>query len=360
MNDARPDAAMREGLAALAAGHDLSRALTERIFDELMTGACDPAQIGALLFGLACKGETSDEIAGAAAAMRRAVVPIPTRHAEVLDTCGTGGSGVPRRNVSTAVAIAVAACGVPVAKHGNRSATSRSGSADVLEALGVDIEATPAQVGAALDEVGLGFLFAPRLHPAMKHAMGPRRALPTRTIFNLLGPMTNPAGATRQLLGVFDPRRCVSMATALGALGSRRVLVVHGFTRGVQASPDAPPGIDDTSPEGQTWVAQFWRGKVSTFVVTPDMAGLPEVALADLAGGDPADNAAALTRLLDGEPGAYRTAVEYAGALALLAASDGDLDQLPAHARAISSAIEEGRARRVLADLRARGHHQGP
>ena len=193
----------------------------------------------------------------------------------------------------------------------------------------------------------------------MKYAAVARRALPTRTIFNLLGPMTNPAGASRQLLGVFDPRRCVSMATALGALGSRRVLVVHGFRRGIEASPDAPPGIDDASPEGQTWVAQWWRGEVTTFVVTPQMAELDEVSLADLAGGDPADNAAALQRLLEGEAGAYRTAVEYAGALALLAASDGDLDDLPAHARAISAAIDDGRARRVLADLRARGHHQG-
>jgi anthranilate phosphoribosyltransferase len=353
------DLATREGLRALAAGHSLSRAQTEAIFDELMTGAATPEQIGALLFALAAKGETAEEIAGAAAAMRRAVVPIVTRHAEVLDTCGTGGSGIPRRNVSTAVAIAVAACGVPVAKHGNRSATSRSGSADVLEALGVDIEASPADVGRCLDEIGLGFLFAPRLHPAMRHAAGARKALPFRTIFNLLGPMTNPAGATRQLLGVFDPVRCESLAAALGALGSRRVLVVHGFRLGVPAHAGAPAGIDDVSPDGETLVAQWHRGAVQTFVVTPAMADLPPVPLADLAGGDPADNAEALRRLLDGDPGPYRTAVEYAGALALLAASDGDLDDLPGHAAAISDAIDSGRARGVLADLAARGHHHG-
>src|SRR5690606_3969364 len=176
--------AMRAGLTALAAGRVLDRGAIEAIFDELMDGACDPSQIGALLMGLALRGETTEQIAGAAAAMRRRVVPIEHRHPEVLDTCGTGGSGIPRRNVSTAVALAVAACGVPVAKHGNRGASSRSGSADVLEALGVHVAAEPSQVRRCLDELGVGFLFAPALHPAMKHAMGPRRALGIRTLFN--------------------------------------------------------------------------------------------------------------------------------------------------------------------------------
>jgi len=343
--------AMRAGLAAIAAGAPLDRDDIEAIFDELMDGRCEPSQIGALLMGLAVRGETSEQITGAASAMRRRVVPIPHRHPEVLDTCGTGGSGVPRRNVSTAVALAVAACGVPVAKHGNRGASSPSGSADVLEALGVDVMAGPEQVTACIDRVGVGFLFAPRLHPAMKHAMGPRRALGVRTLFNLLGPLTNPAGATRQLLGVYDPTRCEGVARALGALGSRRVCVVHGFRAGVSASPDAPWGIDDLSPEGESWVAEWRGGQLHTHVLTPEQAGLPRVDLAGLAGGSPEDNARALGALVDGEAGPYRVAVQYSGALALVAAGDGELSELPAHAEAIGRVLDDGSVRRVLEDL---------
>ncbi|MCA9708957.1 MAG: anthranilate phosphoribosyltransferase [Myxococcales bacterium] len=352
-----PDApATRAGLAALAAGEVLDRTALEAVFDELIAGRCDPAQVGALLMGLAIRGETPEQIAGAAAAMRRAVVPIAHRHPEVLDTCGTGGSGIPRRNVSTAVALCVAACGVPVAKHGNRGASSPSGSADVLEALGVHVAAEPATVAACLDRVGVGFLFAPRLHPAMKHAMGPRRALGIRTIFNLLGPLTNPAGATRQLLGIFDPTRCAHVAAALGALGSRRVLVVHGFRQGVAAAPDAPWGIDDLSPEGESLVVQWHEGRLHTHVLTPAHAGLPEVPLAQLAGGSPQDNAAALSALLHGAPGAYRTAVQLSGALALVAAGDGPLDALPEHAARIGAVLDDGSARRVLEALVQTSH----
>lgn len=347
---------MRAGLAAVAAGRPLGREAIESIFDEIMTGACDPAQIGALLMGLAIRGETTEQIAGAAAAMRRAVRRIETRHAEVLDTCGTGGSGIPRRNVSTAVAIVVAACGVPVAKHGNRAASSRSGSADVLEALGVNVEASPEQVGRCLDELGVGFLFAPRLHPAMKHAMGPRRALGVRTLFNLIGPLTNPAGATRQLLGVFDPRRCEDVARALGALGSRRVLVVHGFREGVSAAPDSPAGIDDLSPEGESLVVQWHDGVVQHHVVRPEDAGLPRTPLSGIAGGSPEENADALRRLLDGEPSPYRTAVQMSGAMALVAAGRGDLHDLPRLATSIAETIDSGEARRMLDALVRRSH----
>lgn len=347
---------IRTGLAALAAGRPLDRTALEAIFDEIMAGACDPSQIGALLMGLAIRGETTEQITGAAAAMRRAVVPIPHRHPEVLDTCGTGGSGIPRRNVSTAVALAVAACGFPVAKHGNRGASSPSGSADVLEALGVNVAASPAQVTRCLDELGLGFLFAPQLHPAMKHAMGPRRALGVRTLFNLLGPLTNPAGATRQLMGIFDPRRCEDVARALGALGSRRVLVVHGFREGISAAPDAPPGIDDLSPEGQSLVVEWRDGGLHTHVLTPEAAGLPRTRLAEIAGGTPAQNAEALAALVDGAPGAYRTAVQYSGALALVAAGEGDLSALPEHAAAIGRALDEGAVRRLLDALVRRSH----
>jgi anthranilate phosphoribosyltransferase len=330
------------------------------VFRELMAGACDPAQVGALLMGLGCKGETAEEIAGAAAAMREAVTPVPTRRAPLLDTCGTGGSGVARRNVSTAVAIAAAACGVAVAKHGNRAATSRSGSADVLEALGVRLDADASTVGRCIDEVGIGFLFAAALHPAMKHAMGPRRALGVRTIFNLLGPLTNPAGATRQLVGVFDPRRCVDLAAALGALGSERALVVHGFRAGVSANAfvgptghedAAAPGIDDVSPEGETLVAQWHRGRVDRFVLTPAMAGIVPFGLDEIAGSDPADNAQALRALLDGARGPYREAVRLSGAVALLAAGEAETGELPALAARIGAALDYGSARRVLEHL---------
>ncbi|MEX1363571.1 MAG: anthranilate phosphoribosyltransferase [Nannocystaceae bacterium] len=362
MNDAprRPSApAMRAGLADVAAGRVFGRDAIEAIFDEIMTGACEPAQIGALLMGLAIRGETTDQIAGAAAAMRRAVRRIDTRHPELLDTCGTGGSGVPRRNVSTAVALAVAACGVPVAKHGNRAASSRSGSADVLEALGVNVEASPAQVGRCLDEVGVGFLFAPRLHPAMKHAMGPRRALGVRTLFNLLGPLTNPAGASRQLLGVFDPARCEDVARALGVLGSRRVLVVHGFRAGIAAAPGAARGIDDLSPEGESLVVQWHDGACSTTVLRPQDAGLPPTPHDANAGGSPQDNADPQHRLVEGEASAYRTAVQYSGALALVAAGRGDLPDLPRLAVEIGTAIDDGRVRATLDALIRVSHEPG-
>ncbi len=351
--------ATRAGLAALAAGRPLGRTALEAIFDELMDGQCDPAQVGALLMGLAIRGETPEQIAGAAAAMRRRVVPIVHHHPEVLDTCGTGGSGIPRRNVSTAVALSVAALGVPVAKHGNRSASGTTGSADVLEALGVRVTASAGAVGRCLDALGVGFLFAPALHPAMRHAMGPRRALGIRTLFNLLGPLTNPAGATRQLLGVYDPARCEGVARALGALGSRRVLVVHGLARGVAAGPHAAPGIDDLSPEGESWVVEWHDGRLRTHVLTPELAGLPRVEIAAIAGGSPADNAAALAALVDGAPGPYRTAVQYSGALALVAAGDGGLEALPEHAAAIGRVLDEGGARRVLEGLVERTQADG-
>ncbi len=344
------DAAIREGLARLVRDEPLGRAGAAEIFRGIVRGAADPAQIGALLLGLAIRGERAEVIAGAVAAMREAVIRVPCR-ADAIDTCGTGGSGIARRNVSTAVALAVAACGVAVAKHGNRGISSPSGSADVLAQLGVDIDAGPQTVARCVDTVGVGFLFAPGLHPAMKHAAAPRRALGLRTIFNLLGPMTNPAGVRRQVIGVFDPRRCAAMAAALGDLGSERVFVVHGLLAGRRAADDGPPGIDDLSPEGESVVAEWRRGELRTHVLRPADAGLPQAAIQGLAGEDPAGNAAALRRLLDGEPGPYRTSVQYSGALALLVAGEGELAELPALAARIGAALDDGSARRVLADL---------
>jgi len=349
--------AMRHALARLARAEDLPRDEIAAVFREIMAGACEPAQIGALLLGLACKGERIEEIVGAATAMREAVIPVPVAAERVLDTCGTGGSGVPRRNVSTAAAIAVAACGVKVAKHGNRSAGSPCGSADVLEALGVELRAAPARVGEMIDRIGIGFLFAPALHPAMKHAASVRHALGVRTIFNLLGPLTNPAAARRQLCGVFDPRRCRDLAAALGELGSERVLVVHGFRAGVTADEAAIAGIDDASPEGATLVWELHDGALHRRIVTPEDAGLHRVPLADLAGEDPRSNAEAVLRLFEGEPGPYRTAVQLSGALALLAASEAGWDELPALAERIAAVLDDGSARSVLADLVAASHH---
>lgn len=342
------DTHMREALAALAQGQDLSRAAMSAVLREVMAGEAHPGQLGALLMGLARKGETPEEIAGAAAAMREAMTPVPSVHTGLIDTCGTGGSGVPRRNVSTAVAIVLAACGVRVAKHGNRAASSRSGSADVLEALGVRVQASAQTVGRCIDEVGVGFLFAAALHPAMKHAMPVRKALGIRTLFNLLGPLTNPAGATRQLLGVFDPRRCEAMASALAALGSQRVLVVHGFRAGVPAAEDAPWGIDDLSPEGESLVAEAHGGTVTRWVLTPEQVGLERFGLEEIAGGDPAENAEALRAVLEGAPGRYRDAVVYSGAAALLAAGEDARATLPEKAARIAAALDDGSARATL------------
>ena len=347
---------MRGALATLARGESLARDSIAAAMRELIAGECDAAQIGALLMGLAARREHIEEIVGAAIAMREALVPVPCTRPDLLDTCGTGGSGIARRNVSTAVAIAVSACGVAVAKHGNRAASSRSGSADVLELLGVDLAAPPETVARSIDRHGLGFCFAPALHPAMKHAAPVRRALGFRTLFNLLGPLCNPARATRQLLGVYDPSRCRDLAAALGELGSTRVLVVHGFLAGVSAEDGNPAGIDDLSGEGETLVWQSHAGELSRRVLVPADAELPGFALADLAGEDPLPNAEALLRLLDGEPGPYRTAVQYAGALALVAAGEGDFGDLPANARRIAAVLDDGSARSRLADLVAASH----
>lgn len=348
--------AMQVALERLRRREDLDADATAAVMRDIMADRCDAAQIGALLMGLAAKRECLAEIVGAARAMREEVVRIPCTRTGLLDTCGTGGSGVPRFNVSTAVAIVVSACGVPVAKHGNRAASSKCGSADVLENLGVSLQTPPSVVGAMIDEIGLGFLFAQALHPAMRHAAGPRRALGFRTLFNLLGPLCNPAFATRQLLGVHDPSRCRDLAAALGELGSERVLVVHGFRSGVVAHPTSPAGIDDASTEGETLVWEWRAGTLGEHVVRPADAGLPEVPIAALHDDHPLGNAGALLRLLDGEPGPYRTAVEYSGALALLAGRDADWGDLPSFAREIGAAIDDGRARSRLADLVGRSH----
>ncbi|RMG93999.1 MAG: anthranilate phosphoribosyltransferase [Deltaproteobacteria bacterium] len=339
-------------LGRIVGGERLDTDASAELFTAVMRGEIETVPLAGILAAMATRRETTEEILGAARAMRAHVARVRPRRAPLLDTCGTGGSGVSRRNVSTAVALVAAARGVAVAKHGNRAASSRCGSADVLEALGVDVEAPPSVVARCIDEVGVGFLFARSLHPAMAHAAPVRRALGVRTIFNLLGPLTNPAFADRYAMGVFDPTRAEDMARVLAALGAQRALVVHGFEGDVAEDPDAPWGIDDVSLAGQTLVVEARGGSVERWIVTPEDLGLSRRPWRELAGGDPEDNARALTDLLEGrgQP-AYRDAVLAAGALALLAASDAPRDQLGRFVAEVDEVLRSGAAAEVLARL---------
>lgn len=271
---------------------DLGRREVESLFGQLMDGALSDTQIAALLAALATKGETVEEIAGAAKAMRDRVVGIPHKHEHAVDTCGTGGDGKNTFNISTAAAVVAAAAGVPVAKHGNRSVSSRCGSADVLEELGVSIETDVDVAARCLNEIGIAFLFAPRLHPAMGAVMPVRKALAVRTVFNILGPLTNPAGARRQVLGVFDRALVDQLAHVLAELGSEHVLVVHG-----------EDGLDELTITGATHVAELKDGAVRSYSVHPEDFGLARVELDSLAGGDVRQNAQAMRAVFSGTGG---------------------------------------------------------
>lgn len=339
MSEAAPLMTLQQAIAAVVDGKDLSADEIAAVFDTIMRGEATPAQIGGLLIGLRMKRVTAAELAGAAQAMRARAVPFRAPEPErSVDTCGTGGDSSGSVNVSTLAAIVTAAAGVPVAKHGNRALSSRSGSADVLEALGVRIEAEPAVIAACLREVRIGFLFAPAFHAATRHAAGPRRELGTRTIFNLLGPLTNPAGVRNQIVGVFDGAWCVPVAEALGKLGARRAYVVHGAG-----------GLDEIAVRGSTLMA-IWdedAGRVETREVAPADFGLDDADPAELAGGDAAHNAAVLRRVLDGAPGAVRHAAVMEAAVALCAAgAAGDLRE---GAGLAGAAIDNGAARATLA-----------
>ncbi len=289
---------LRDLLNRVLDGGDLSRADARGAIDALMSGKVRPEQAAALLAGLRCKGETPTEIAGMAEAMRaHAVAVTPPEGAVVVDTCGTGGDGAHTINISTAAAFVVAAGGAVVAKHGNRSISSKCGSADVLEALGVKLDVGVAGVERCLREAGIGFMFAPAHHPAMKHVMPVRRSLGVRTAFNLLGPLTNPAGARRQVIGVYSPKVGRLMAEALGELGSVHVLVVHG------------DGLDELSIAGPTTIWELRDGTVTEREVTPGDLGIPTSPLEALRGGDAVQNAAALESILAGEPGPRGDAV---------------------------------------------------
>lgn len=295
----------------------LSAAQAEEAMNIIMTGQATPAQIGAYLIALRMKGETVDEITGSARAMRANAVRVtPTlKVGEALyDTAGTGGDGAHTFNISTAAAFIIAGAGRKVAKHGNRAASSQCGSADVLAALGLNLDLTPEQIGQAIDEVGIGFLFAPKFHPAMKHAVGPRKEIGQRTIFNVLGPLTNPAGANVQVIGVYDPALTEPLAKVLGELGAKAAYVIHGYG-----------GTDELNPSGPNRLSHFKAGGVQTADLDPTELGLERAPLSDLRGGTPDDNARMMREVLGGQVnGACRNAA-LLNAAAALAAESGNL-----------------------------------
>jgi anthranilate phosphoribosyltransferase len=317
-------------IAAVADGRPLVRDEAERAFGRIMTGEATPAQIGGFLMALRVRGETVDEIAGAVAAMRERMTPVEAP-ADSVDVVGTGGDGAGSVNVSTCAAFVVAGCGVPVAKHGNRALSSKSGSADVLRALGVDVDIGPERIARCIAEAGIGFMFAPNHHAAMRHVGPARTELGVRTIFNLLGPLSNPAGVRRQMVGVFAAKWVEPIAEALNALGSEKAWVVHGSD-----------GLDEITTSGPTRVAALENGAVTTFDVSPDDAGLSRHPTSALAGGDAEANAAALRRVLDGERGAYRDVAILNAAATLVVA--GRAETLERGAKLAAGAIDSGAA----------------
>ncbi len=328
---------------------DLSRDQATAAMEEIMGGRATDAQIAAFLTAMRMKGETVEELTGFAAVMRSKVTRVPvgggvsasladTEREMLIDTCGTGGDATGTFNVSTATAFVVAGAGLKVAKHGNRSVSSLCGSADVVEALGVRIDLPADRVGRCIDEVGIGFLFAPLLHSAMKYVMLARRQMAIRTVFNILGPLTNPAGAQSQVLGVYDARLVTPMATVLKHLGTRRAFVVHGADR-----------LDELSTTGPSQVGEIANGEVRTYTVNPEDFGLERSRIGDLQGGDKAENARIIRGILDGERGPRRDIVVMNAAAALVAGGRaGDFGE---GARLAATSIDEGRARDRLERL---------
>ena len=326
-------------LEKLSRHEDLTSDEAARAMAAIMEGDAQPAHIAGLLMALALKGERPGEMVGFARTMRAKAVALPRAVNGVFDTCGTGGDGAQTFNVSTAAAIVLAGAGVRVAKHGNRAVSSRCGSADVLEALGVHLEAPPDTVMRALNQANLAFFFAPAWHPSMRHAAPTRRELGVRTAFNLLGPLTNPAGAKRQLIGVSRPEHTELMARALGDLGAERAWVVHGAG-----------GLDELSTLGHTKVSELNAGTVNTFYVHPADAGLPIATARDLAGGSASENAAMIESVLAGESGHRRNVVLLNAGAALLIA--GRAASLADGFALAADSLDSGRARAALARLR--------
>ncbi len=339
---------IKEAIALLVEGHNLSESMMVDVFDQIMGGEATPAQIAAFIVALRMKGETVEEITGAARVMRARATPVRVGRVldldredinldreTILDTCGTGGSGTRSFNISTTVAFVVAACGVKVAKHGNRSVSSACGSADVLERLGVNLDVPVERVETCLSQLGIGFLFAPALHGAMRYAIGPRREIGIRTIFNILGPLTNPAGADRQVLGVFREDLVETLARVLCRLGCRRGFVVHGMD-----------GLDEVTLSAPTRVAEIDDQQLRLYTVEPEDFGLVRCRLEDLQGGDAEQNAALVREVLDGCKGPRRDVVVLNSAFALVAA--GKAEDVPAGLVLAEGCIDSGAARQKL------------
>jgi anthranilate phosphoribosyltransferase len=328
---------IQQAIARLLERQDLSREESAQVMGEIADGGATPAQVGAFLAALRLKGETVDEIAGAAEVMRARVDPVHVGREVFVDTCGTGGDGRNTFNISTTAAFVVAGAGVTVAKHGNRAVSSRSGSADVLGALGVNVDAPKDVVERCLDEVGIGFLFAPRLHPAFKAVAGLRRELGVRTVFNLLGPLANPAGARYQVMGVYEPRWVPIIGGVLAALGAAHAFVVHG------------EGLDEIAVTGMTHVCEVKGGACERFAMVPEDIGLPRHPEKEIAGGDAERNARILRDVLSGQKGAPRDAVLANAAAALVAT--GAAATLKEGVAVAARSIDGGAASEKLARL---------
>jgi anthranilate phosphoribosyltransferase len=329
---------MQATLARLLDGHDLSRDEAREAMNTIMSGEATPAQIGGFLVALRLKGETADEIAGCAEAMRAHVLAVHPRREDLVDTAGTGGDGGRTFNISTAAALVAAAAGAGVAKHGNRAVSSASGSADVLEALGFELELPPERIAESIDTLGFGFLFAPTHHPAMKHAAPVRKELAARTVFNVLGPLTNPAGARAQVVGVYSPDLVKTLAEVLAALGARRAFVVHGAG-----------GIDELSPAGPNLVYEVVDSGVREREIDPLELGIARCAPEVLRGGSPEENAAAIREVFAGGDGGRRDAIllNAAGAIA----AGGHAEDLREGLELARQAVESGAAAERLEAL---------
>jgi anthranilate phosphoribosyltransferase len=337
---------IQAAIQKLLDGHDLGRDEARDVMGEIMGGEATPAQIGGFLVALRAKGETADEIAGCAEAMRAHVLEVRPSRDDVVDVVGTGGDGGRTFNISTTAAIVAAAAGAAVAKHGNRAVSSVSGSADVLEALGFTLEQPPKRIAESIDALGFGFMFAPLHHPAMRHAAAVRRELGTRTIFNILGPLTNPAGARAGVFGVYSPEVARTVADALAVLDSRRAFVVHGAG-----------GIDELSPAGPNLVFEVADGMVRERVIGPLEFGIARCDPEELAGGTPAENAATAREVLAGARGAKRDAVVLNAAGAI--AASGHAEDLADGLAAAIAAIDSGAALARLEELMAFSQESG-
>ncbi len=329
---------IKEILNKLVGGGNLSEDESGIVMGLIMDGKVSPAQIGALLIAMRLKGETVEEIAGFAKVMRDRAVQIQTKHTVLVDTCGTGGDGLNTFNISTAAALVTAGCGVPVAKHGNRSVSSQCGSADVLEALGVNIDLDPFDVEVCLDQLGIAFLFAPSLHGALKHASEPRREIGVRTIFNLLGPLANPARANNQVLGVFNKELVPKIAGVLSRLGTKKSYVLNGALN-----------TDEITPIGPALIYEVSNGEIKGFELDPQAFGIERCELIDLKGGTSADNGLIIRELLAGKKGPHRDAVVLNTSLALMAS--GFARDMSLGIEMAADSIDSGRAAKKLQDL---------